>query len=49
MGCIQTKENPDEKYRMHIARRTFINFEKYDAPMKNILIARISPTNKSIQ
>jgi hypothetical protein len=46
MGCIQTKENPD-KYKIHIARRTFVNFDKYDTSMKNILMTRISPTHKN--
>jgi hypothetical protein len=50
MGCIQSTEkpNPYDSYWLHIARRSVVNFDQHDDSLKGIIIARVSPTNKSI-
>lgn len=49
MGCIQSTETPHQydNYWLHMARRSVVNFDQHDDSMKGIIIARISPTNKS--
>lgn len=49
MGCIQSteKQHPYDSYWLHMARRSVVNFDQYDDSMKGIIIAQISPTNKS--
>ena len=46
---MQSTEKPDsyDSYWLHIARRSVINFDQHDDSMKGIIIARVSPTNRT--